>query len=365
MADTLKKADGAGDYRGGASVDEVRSRVKAARVYKLSSNENPLGPSPLAVAAAKGALATLDLYPPRDDEDFRRDLAEFHALDKANFVTGHGAYEILELAARTLLKEGDEVIICPPTFGVYARTAKQAEATVVRAPLRTDFSLDVAGVLAAITERTRIVYLCNPNNPTGTVTSKGELERLLNALPKGALLIHDDVYGDFAKANDYPESMSYIRAAKPLMAVRTFSKSYGLAGLRLGYGVTTPELAERMRAHLRTFHLGSVSLAAGAAALRDQKHLQKSINVVLEGKRYLYEALAKLDVTYWPSEANFVLIKSPLNAAKLETDLLERGVMVRETARNGLPECLRVSIGTAEANEAFIGALTEILGNKS
>ena len=158
------------NYLGGASVDEVRSRVKAERIYKLSSNENPFGPSPLAVAAAKEVAADFHLYPPRDDSRLRHALAQFYSLEESHFFTGSGAFEVLELIARTLLTEGDEVIVCPPTFGVYARTAQAQKARLVQVPLKEKFALDVVAILAAVTARTRIIYLCNPNNPTGTLT---------------------------------------------------------------------------------------------------------------------------------------------------------------------------------------------------
>ena len=183
-------------------------------------------------------------------------------------------------------------------------------------------------------------------------------------MPEDVLLVHDDVYSDFVERRDFPDSFDYIRAGKRLVAVRSFSKAYGLAGLRLGYGIASPDLAEKMRARHRTFHLSSVSLAAGIAALRDNEHLKKSVVLTQKGKRYLYEALEKLGVGTWPSEANFILIKAPYNAVKLESELLECGIMVRETARNGLPDCLRVSVGTAEANAAFIAALTQLTRGK-
>ena len=347
-------------YKGGASVDEVRSRVKAGRIYKLSSNENPLGPSPLALAAVNEEMANLNRYPPRNDSSLRRALAQFHALDESCFFTGSGGFEVLELVARSLLTGGDEVIICPPTFGVYARTAQAQGAVVVEVPLKEDFALDVAALLEAVTPRTRIVYLCNPNNPTGTVSTKAEFETLLNALPEGVVLVHDDVYGDFVERGDFPDSLEYL-PHKAFIAVRTFSKVYGLAGLRLGYGITSPDLAEKMRTQHRTFHLSSVSLAAGIGALADSEHLKKSLALVREGKQYLYEEFEKLGIFYWPSEANFILFRSPYDAAKLEADLLECGIMIRETARNGLTDCLRVSVGTSEANEAFIAALTELI----
>ena len=199
-------------YLGGASVDEVRSRVKAERIYKLSSNENAFGPSPLAVAAARDAAANLNLYPPRDDSSLRQALAEFYSLDKEHFFTGSGAFEVLELIARTLLTEGDEVIICPPTFGVYARTAQAQKAKLVQVPLKEDFALDVEAVLAAITTRTRIIYLCNPNNPTGTVTAKADFETLLNALPENVVFVHDDVYSNFVERERFSRFLSLTSA---------------------------------------------------------------------------------------------------------------------------------------------------------
>lgn len=351
-------------YQGGLSVDEVRNQVKSEQIYKLSSNENPRGPSPRVLRAIQEAATSLNFYPPRSDEGFRQALADVyqHELTAAHFVCANSGSEILQVIARAYLQAGDEFIICSPTFGAYVRFAAAQGAQPVDVPLRAaDFTHDVDAILAAITDRTRLIFICNPNNPTGVIMTATEMGRLVAHTPNHVTIVADQVYEHYVQRDDFPDTVSHVLAGKPIVIVQTFSKSYGLAGLRLGYAIAPPKFADRLRGQLRNFHLNNISLAAGVAALQDQAYVQESVRLAEVGKAYLYGELERLEVQTWPSEGNFLLMRSPLPAAHLYGQLLERGVMVRQTDTFGYPDGLRVTVGSAEANRAFIEALEEIL----
>ena len=351
-------------YRGGLSVDEVRNQVKADQIYKLSSNENPRGPSPLVVQAIQEAALALNSYPPRSDDALRQALVDTYdcGLTLDHFVCTNSGSEALQIIARAFLEAGDEFVVCSPTFGAYVRFASTQGAIPVDAPLRAaDFTHDVDAILAAITERTRLVFICNPNNPTGVIMPAADFDRLVANIPPHVTIVADQVYEHYVQRADFPDTVSHVLAGKPIMIVQTFSKSYGLAGLRLGYVIAPPELGERLRGQLRNFHMNSISLAAGIAALQDKAYVQESARLAEEGKAYLYGELERLEVQTWPSEGNFVLIRPSAPTAEVYQQLLERGVMVRQTDMFGYPEGLRVTVGSAEANAAFIAALEEIL----
>ena len=351
-------------YQGGLSVDEVRNQVKAAQIHKLSSNENPRGPSPHVVKAIQDAAISLNSYPPRSDDALRQALVETYdrGLTTDHFVCTNSGSEALQIITRAYLEAGDEFIICSPTFGAYVRFASTQGAIPVDAPLRAaDFSHDVDAILAAITERTRLIFICNPNNPTGVIMTAGDFDRLIASAPGHVTIVADQVYEHYVERSDFPDTIGHVLAGEPIIIVQTFSKSYGLAGLRLGYVIAPPEIAARLRGQLRNFHLNNIALAAGVAALQDRTYVQKSARLAAEGKAYLYGELERLEVQTWPSEGNFLLIRPPAPAAEVYQQLLERGVMVRQTDMFGYPDGLRVTVGSAEANGAFIEALEAIM----
>ncbi|MCP5096770.1 MAG: histidinol-phosphate transaminase [Chloroflexi bacterium] len=354
-------------YAGGLSVEQVKDRVKADKIHKLSSNENPLGPSPKVVAALQAEAANLHVYPPRGNGRLCQALATYHqhGLTADHFFTAVSGVEILELIARAFVQPGDEVIVCPPTFGWYVKSAKVQSAEVVYVPLLDQtFSHDIDGILNAITPKTRLIYLCNPNNPTGAIITNAEMARLVQTVPDHVIIIADEVYQHFVTRDDYPHSIQYVLDEQNVIIIQSFSKAFALAGLRLGYAIAPPELSARVRGLKRPFHLSRLAIAAGIAALNDHAHLQSTVSMVQSGKDYLYKQLDALGVEYWKSETNFVLIRPSLDAQFVHDQLIERGIMVRPTKSNGLPGYLRVTIGLPEANQAFITALSEILQRK-
>lgn len=332
--------------------------------YRLHYNENPLGPSPEVMDRIKARLAGLSLYPPRDDEAVRNRLADFYGrgLTDRHIFTAYSGSEALDLIARVFLEPGDEVIVCGPTFHVYARTAQWQGAKVVDVPLDSeDFSLRVEAVMGAATARTRLVYLGNPNNPTGSIVTRDEMALLHSSLPRDVTLVSDEVYHHFVTHPDYPDTLADAASGRNVIVLHSFSKVYGLAGLRVGVAISRPDIIERLARLRRTFHLGSLEMEAAIAAIGDQVHVAQSVALAERGKKRLYAAFDRLKLTYWPSEGNFILFRTPVLADDLAAHMADRGILVGSGSRFGLTHSIRVSIGLPGANQAFVSALEGFL----
>ncbi len=349
-------------YRGGLSADDVKDRVKVDTIYKLGSNEGPLGPSPAAIDAIQRVAASLGQYPPQRDDKLRESLTALHGrgLTPEHIVTGNSGCEVLELIARGYLDADSEAIICPPAFPVYKLTAEAQEATLVNIPLkRPDFTFDLEGIVSAVTDKTRVVYLTSPNNPTGSTLNADEVAYLVDKIPDTALIVFDEVYYHFVNEENRPDAISYVLDEKNFIILHSFSKAYGLAGLRLGYGIAKTEIAAKLSGLRRPYHLNRFAFEAGIAAIEDQDHIHKTVELTLTGRAWLYGQLQELGVQVWPSQGNFILFAVGQPPKEVADKLIERGVIVRPAF--GLPDCLRVSVGIPEANQAFVTALGEIL----
>lgn len=332
--------------------------------YRLHYNENPLGPSPAVLARIRDHLAGLSLYPHRDDEVLRNCLAAFYGrgVTPAHLFSTYSGSEALDLIARVYLEPGDEVIVCSPTFHVYARTAAWQGAKVVDVPLdEEDFSVRVDAVIGAVTDRTRLVYLGNPNNPTGSIVTRDDMERLHAGLPDRVALVTDEVYHHFVTHPDYPDSLADVAAGRNVIVLHSFSKVYGLAGLRVGVAISRPDIIERLARLRRTFHLGSLEMEAAMAAIGDQAHVEQSVALAERGKKRLYAAFDRLRIRYWPSEGNFILFRTPILADDLAARVAEGGILVGSGSRFGLTHSIRVSVGLPDANQAFISTLERTL----
>ncbi len=332
--------------------------------YRLHYNENPLGPSPAVLARIRDHLAELSLYPHRDDEVLRNCLAAFYGrgVTPAHLFSTYSGSEALDLIARVYLEPGDEVIVCSPTFHVYARTAAWQGAKVVDVPLdEEDFSVRVGAVTGAVTDRTRLVYVGNPNNPTGSIVTRDDMERLHAGLPDRVALVTDEVYHHFVTHPDYPDSLADVAAGRNVIVLHSFSKVYGLAGLRVGVAISRPDIIERLARLRRTFHLGSLEMEAAMAAIGDQAHVEQSVALAERGKKRLYAAFDRLRIRYWPSEGNFILFRTPILADDLAARVAEGGVLVGSGSRFGLTHSIRVSVGLPDADQAFILTLERIL----
>jgi histidinol-phosphate aminotransferase len=351
-------------YAGGASIENIRRQYNVEEVVKLASNESPLGPSPRAVAAMQQAITGLNRYPPMGDETLRSALAQLngHDLQPDNIVTGNGGCDVLNMIAAAFLNPGNQCIICRPTFPVYDITARRAGADVVYVELDPQtFSYDVEAILTAITPQTRVIYVCSPNNPTGGTLSAGQMDTLVTQLPEHVLLVADEVYHHFATTADLPDTLKYVQQGQSVIVLHSFSKAYGLAGLRLGYAIAPAEIAQYISRARLPFHLNSMTVQGGLAAVTDVDHVAQGVELVTYGREWLYNQLTGMGIEVWPSQANFLLFKPPFNAAEISEQLMQRGIIVRPMGQFYLPAHLRVTIGLAEEHERFITALNEVM----
>lgn len=353
------------DYKAGKSKAEVASGTSAQKIYKLSSNENILGSSELALKAIREHLPNLNEYCDRSDKRLRRALSEFYApqgLTPEQFVTDNSAVSLLNLIESCFLKEGDEIIITNPSFKPYAVFARNWGAKVVDIPLEgDDYSLNAPAVLKAINERTRLVFITSPNNPTGTYIPKADMDVLVEGLPDHVVLVYDEVYFQFVDAPDYVRAYEYLPTGKNIIGVNSFSKAYGLAGLRLGYAYSSEKIARYVSQARTPFMIGTLALEAGIAALKDTAFIDKTVRLVQEEKEFLYRELGRMGIRYWKTQANFITIRPEMEDSVFEAEMLKEGVMVRPVANFGAPDCIRVTIGDREANRAYIDALEKVL----
>lgn len=348
-------------YKGGKAMNEIKT--KKDKIYKLSSNENPIGASPKALEAIKNNLDNLHIYPDRTDKRLQKALQHFYndAIDAEQFIGASSGSEIIDHIARAFVGEGLEVIVSNPAFSPYIMFSSWLGTKVVDVPLLDpDYSLDVKGILNAITDRTRLIFLTSPNNPTGTHISKDELDQLFAELPEHVIVVLDEVYYHFADAEDYTTAMPYVQKGYNVIAVNSFSKTYGLAAMRIGYGYTTRKIADYIHQICKPFLIDTLSLEAGIAALSDQEFIGKTVAVVKEGRDFLYKEMDRLGVHYWKSQGNFILIKPTIPTDEFEDQMLMEGVMVRPVAGFGAPGCVRITVGTMEANLACVEALETI-----
>ncbi|HUK65631.1 MAG TPA: histidinol-phosphate transaminase [Anaeromyxobacteraceae bacterium] len=349
-------------YVPGKPIEEVEREYGVSNVAKLASNENALGPSPRALEAARHACEKVHLYPDGSAYYLRRALAEKLGVSPSEIAVGNGSNELLELLVRTFVAEGEEVLTSAHTFVVY-RLASQAHGrSCVEAPMR-DHRYDLKAIGERITPRTRIVFLANPDNPNGTYFTERELVTLLEVVPPDAFVVLDEAYVEFVAARDFPDSLALRRRYPQLVVSRTFSKIYGLAGLRLGYLVASPEVVgylDRVRA---PFNTSLVAQAAGVAALLDAEHLARSRALVESERPYLELGLRKLGATVWPSQTNFVLADFPGRPGQsLFEALLREGVVVRPMGGYGFANAQRITLGLRSENDKLLAALSRILG---
>ncbi|MBI4597582.1 MAG: histidinol-phosphate transaminase [Candidatus Omnitrophica bacterium] len=346
-------------YRPGKPIEEVKRELKLSSVIKLASNENALGPSPKAVAAAQKALKDLHRYPESTCPLLRAKLAKKLHVDPSALIFGNGSDELIVLALRAFVDPGDGVVVAAPTFLIYELQAKACGAKVVVVPL-TNYRYDLPAMRARITADTKLVFIANPDNPTGTYVTRQEVLAFVRDLPRHVLVFMDEAYYEFADAPDYPQTIPLIEQ-HPLIVTRTFSKAYGLAGLRIGYGIAEPAVVAAMDAVREPFNVNSLAQAAAVAALDDTAFLAKTRKLVADGKRYLLRECDQLKIRSIPSATNFILLKLGPRAPEIAHALLQRGVIVREMSGWKLTGCLRITIGTPAENRKFIQELRQCL----
>jgi histidinol-phosphate aminotransferase len=347
-------------YIPGKSIEEVQKEFGAKRWTKLASNENLLGPSPKAVAAIRKELSKIYLYPEGPCTVLRRALAEKFALPEERVVISNGADNLILMIANAFVDEGDEVVMADPTFSVYTNVTQIMGGKPIKVKLK-DFTHDLDTMLKKVSRKTKLVFICNPNNPTGTTVSLESFNYFLSKLPKRVIVILDEAYGDFVEDAFYPNGLDYIREKRQLIVLRTFSKVYGLAGLRIGYALGREDLVDCLYQVRDPFPVHRLAQVAAVAALNDEDHAIKSIQLVYEGKRYLYKELDRLGLSYIPSQANFILIDFEKDSEEIFQALLREGVIIRPGKIWGYPTFARVTIGRMDDNRRFIKALKKIM----
>ncbi len=349
-------------YVPGKPVEEVERELGLTGVIKLASNENPLGPSPLAIKALENTMGRFHYYPDGNCFYLKEALAAKLQLDPRQLIFGNGSDEILGLLCRTYINPGDEGVTVQPTFSEYELALRVMGGTPRYVPLwGRDFAFDPPALAAALNGRTRLVFLSNPNNPTGSMFSRDALKQFFERLPGGILVVLDEAYCEYARDPEYPDSIGLLRQGYPVVVLRTFSKIYGLAGLRIGYGVAPAPVAADLHRVREPFNVNTAAQEAARAALEDRDHIERSLQLVLKGRRQIQSGLAQLGLKAVPTQANFYFVDVKRDCRAVFTRLLQRGVIVRTGDIFGFPTYIRVTYGTKEQNERFLEALSGVL----
>jgi histidinol-phosphate aminotransferase len=328
---------------------------------KLASNENPLGISPKASDAVKQSIASISLYPDGACVKLKKALSKQHNLASANFCVGNGSDEVLVLIAGAYIEPGDNAVTSQTTFSEYTFATKLFGGTMKYAPM-VDGCFQLDAIASLIDAKTKLVFLCNPNNPTGTSFSNDELMAFMKKVPKDTLVVLDEAYREYVDRNDFPESISLLNEYDNVIILRTFSKIYGLAGLRVGYGIARPEVITDMEKTRAPFNVNSLAQAAACAALDDTDFVNKSRAVNREGKTYLYASFDKLGLKYYKTDANFILVYINQDCVAAFEKMMSLGITIRPLRSFGLNDAIRVTIGTPEQNEFFVRCLERVLG---
>ena len=346
-------------YVPGKPIEELQRELGLARVIKLASNENPLGPSPKALAALVGGHDSLHRYPDGGAYRLRQALADRWKVSLDHIILGNGSDEVLGLLARTFLAPGDEAVMADQTFVIYKMEVTAAHGKAVIVPL-VNWTHDLDGMAKAITPKTRLVFLCNPNNPTGTMVAADAVARFMAKVPEDVIVVFDEAYLEYVRDPHFPESLQYVAQGRNAIVLRTFSKIYGLAGLRIGYGITTPEITNCLNRVRPPFNANTLAQRAALAALGDDEHVAKSRAVNVAGMQQLESGLRALGFAMIPSQANFVYFDVKRDGRALFDALLREGVIVRHIEGT----MLRVTIGQPDENDAFLTSLKKVLQSK-
>lgn len=343
-------------YVPGKPIEELQRELGLTRVIKLASNENPLGSSPKALTALHEGNSALHRYPDGGAFRLREALANHWKVTLDHVILGNGSDEILGLLARTFLAPGDEAVMADQTFVIYKMEVTAAHGKPVVVPLK-QWRHDLQAMAAAVTDRTKLLFLCNPNNPTGTMVTAEEVELLLSRVPPHVVLVFDEAYFEYVRSQQFPDSMAYVRQGRNVIVLRTFSKIYGLAGLRIGYGVATAEIISFLNRVRPPFNANSLAQRTALAALGDEEHVARSRTVNEAGMRQMVNGLYSLGFTPIPSEANFVFVDVGRDGRAVFEALLREGIIIRHIEG----AMVRVTIGLEEENREFLAALKRVI----
>ncbi len=350
-------------YVPGKPIEEVEREYGVSNVAKLASNENALGPSPKAVAAVREAAAKMHLYPDGSAFFLKNALAAKLGVEPKEVFVGNGSNELIELLVRTFVLDGEEVLTSAQTFIAYRLAAQAHGRTLVEAPMRARFHYDLEAIRKLLSRRTKVVFLANPDNPTGTWFAEQDLVQFLDAVPKDTLVVLDEAYVEFVDAPGFQDALALRRKYQNLVVLRTFSKIHGLAGLRLGYGIARPDIVEFVDRVRAPFNVNLIAQAAGIAALDDLEHVERSRALVREERPLLAEGLGSVGATVVPSQGNFLLADFPGRPGKeLFEALLREAIVVRPMGGYGFPTAQRITVGLRSENERCLAALRKVLG---
>jgi len=342
-------------YEPGKPIEDVARELglQPHEIIKLASNENPLGPSPKALAAMRDTIERSHIYPDGGGYYLREAIAQKFGFERSNVILGCGSNEIIEFIGKAFLNAGDEIITARHAFVVYKLMATLFGAVTIEVP-DPGYAHDLEAMAAAVTPRTREIFIANPNNPTGTLLSQDEIDRFMDIVPDHVIVVFDEAYYEFLE--NPPDTLKYIREGRNVVVLRTFSKIQGLANLRIGYGLAKPELVDILQKTRQPFNTSGVAQAGALAGLADDEHQRKTREMTIEGRDHLQREFAVMGLEFVPSFANFVLVRVGDGKAVFQS-LLKRGIIVRDMNSYGLPEWVRVSIGAAEQNERFLAEL--------
>lgn len=352
-------------YQPGKPIEELQREYGLQEVIKLASNENPLGPSPKAVAAIKNGLAELARYPDGNGFILKQALSAMFGVGLNQVTLGNGSNDILELVARTFVQPGQEVIFSQHAFAVYPIATQAVGGKAVIIPAK-NWGNDLDAMAKAISADTRVIFIANPNNPTGTWIDETALKQFLDKVPQRVIVVLDEAYFEYAihpamQAQAYPDGMKLLNQYPNLIVSRTFSKAYGLAGLRVGYAISQPTIADLLNRVRQPFNVNSLALLAATAALQDESHLAAGVTLNATGMQQLISAFKQMGLAYIPSVGNFISVDMAKTAQPIYQELLKQGVIVRPVANYEMPNHLRVTIGTEKENAKFLRALSEVL----
>ncbi len=347
-------------YIAGKSPKQASQELGLGQVLKLCSNENPLGSSPMALAALRDALMEVHRYPGSAERELRRKLVSYHKNDltEQHFIIGGGATDVLRMIAQAFIFDGGESVMCRVTFPLFALLTTMYGGRSAQVNLCPDYHLDLPAMADAITPQTRVVWLCSPNNPTGLMLRQTEVDEFIEQVPEHVVVVFDEAYCDYVAAPNYADSLRYVHQGRNVIVVRSFSKSAGLANLRVGYGIAHPDLIKYLLHAVLPFNTGALAAVAAAASLDDHAFRRRSKELVQQERDFLFARLSELGLFCLPSQANFLLIVDPpLGVPTLVDALLQQGIIVRPMASFGLPNALRVTIGLPRDNKRFLRAM--------
>ncbi|MDF2514279.1 MAG: hisC1 [Herbinix sp.] len=357
---TLNQING---YIAAKTIESVKRELGLVKIIKLAGNENTNGYSPHVTEVLKNSLEDISYYPDMNCTVLREKLAKLHKVDPEELVFGNGSFELISILAQTFLNEEDESIIMEPSFGWYKNVTLQMGAKIITVPLE-HFKVNLESAKKHITDRTKIVWLCNPNNPTGTIVTEQELRHFLMDLPSNILLVLDEAYVDYVAETGYPNSIGLLREYDNVILLRTFSKAYGLASLRIGYGIANKQIINSLNKVRNPINTNALAQIAASASLEDQEFRAYVLENNKRGLELYYETLSELRLEYVPSNCNFILFNVGVDSEELAREYLKRGIIIRAGKEFGLATWVRISIGTYEENELVLNILKDLIGRR-